>query len=224
MPAPAYVGAGVIAQGRAPLSVAWPPGHRPRDLGLLVVECSGGDATANLAGWSHVSGSPLVDVASDAGSKFQLLWRRATSSAEPSVALPDLGDHALACIVVIRGAPAGGSPFSAVTTAIKTSASGTTSLPAITTSAPNTLVLGLASRPNDSANASFSLSNPALTGFVEHLDIGTTQGDGGGFGVWSGIRATPGVVPGSSGSQTPATTNCCISLAIPPGRRVSRCG
>lgn len=224
MPAPTYVGAGAIAQGRDALNVAWPAGHRPRDLALLIIQGSGQDATANLSGWAHVSGSPLVDVATNAGSKFQLLWRRASSSTEADAALPDLGDHTIACIVVIRGGDLGASPFTAVTTAIKSSGSGTTTLPAITTTVPDTLVVGLASRPNDSANASFSLSNPDLTAFSEQLDTGTTQGNGGGFGLWTGVRATPGTVAGSSGSQNPSTTNCCISLAVAPERRVSRTG
>ena len=160
---------------------------------------------------------------SDLGSKFQLLWRRATTSAEADAALPDLGDHTIACIGVFRGVPPGGTPFSAVTTAIKSSGSGTTTLPSLTTTVPDTLVVGLASRPNDSANASFSLTNAALTELIEQLDTGTTQGNGGGFGLWTGVRVTPSAVPGSSGSQNPSTTNCCFSLAIPPERRVSHC-
>ena len=224
MPAPAYVGAGAIAQGRGALTVTWPAGHRPRDLALLILQGSGQDDTADQNGWSHVDGSPLVDVGGKSGSTFQLLWKRASSSSEPSLALPDLGDHTIACIALFRGGPPGGSPFSAVTTAIKTGSSGTTTLPALTTAVPDTLVVGLASRPNDSANASFSLSNAALAAFSEHLDTGTTHGNGGGFGMWSGIREVPGTVPGSSGSQNPSTTNCCFSLAIPPERRISRCG
>ena len=224
MPAPAYVGAGAIAQGRGALTVTWPAGHRPRDLALLILQGSGQDDTADLNGWSHVDGSPLEDVGGKSGSTFQLLWKRASSSAEPALALPDLGDHTIACIALFRGGPPGGSPFSLVTTAIKCSGSGTTTLPALTTSVPDTLVVGLASRPNDSANASFSLSNAALTELTEQLDVGTTQGNGGGFGMWTGTRVTPGVVAGSSGSQNPSTTNCCFSLAIPPDRRVSRCG
>jgi hypothetical protein len=224
MPAPAYVGAGAIAQGRGALTVTWPAGHRPRDLALLILQGSGQDDNADVNGWSQVSGSPLVDVASKSGSKFQLLWKRATSSGEPALALPDLGDHTIACIALFRGGSPGGSPFSAVTTAIKTSSSGTITLPALTTAVPDTLVVGLASRPNDSANASFSLSNPGLTAFSEHLDTGTTHGNGGGFGLWIGIREVPGAVPGTSGNQNPSTTNCCFSLAIPPDRRVSRCG
>ena len=66
MPAPIYVGTGAIAQGRDALNVAWPSGHRPRDLALLIIQGSGQDVTANLSGWSHVSGSPLVDVATNA--------------------------------------------------------------------------------------------------------------------------------------------------------------
>jgi hypothetical protein len=204
--------------------VSWPSGHRARDLGLLVIECSGLDATANPSGWSHVAGSPLVDVASTAGSKFQVLWKRASSSAEAAVALPDLGDHTLACIAVFRGGPAGGEPFSAVTTSLKSNASGFAGTPAITTAAANTLVLGLISRPNDSASAIFSVTNVALSSMVERFEVGTTQGDGGGFGLWSGLRVTPGEVGGSGGFQSLLTTNCCYSLALPPERRITRIG
>lgn len=226
MSAPSYVGAGAIAQGAGAVSVAWPAGHRPRDLGLLVIECSGLDDTANPEGWSHVAGSPLVDVASTAGSKFQVLWKRATSSAEAAVALPDLGDHTLACIAVFLGGPAGGDPFSAVTTSIKATASLTAGSPAITTAVPNSMVIGLISRPNDSASAIFSVSNLALSAFTERFEAGTTQGNGGGFGLWTGIRAVAGAGggTGSGGFQSTSTTNCSYSLALPPERRISRIG
>jgi hypothetical protein len=224
MAVPVYVGAGAIAQAQNAVSVAWPAGHRPRDLALLLIECSGLDATANPSGWSHVAGSPLVDVASTAGSKFQLLWKRATSSAEAAVSLPDLGDHTLACITVLRGGPPGGDPFSAVTTLLKTSASGFASTPAIVTTVPNTLVVSLISRPNDSATAIFSLTNVDLTAVVERFDTGTTQGDGGGFALWSATRAVPGSVGVSGGFQNTVTTNCAYTLAMPPERRVTRIG
>lgn len=226
MAAPVYVGAGAIAQGVDGVSVAWPAGHRLRDLGLLVIECSGLDSTANPSGWSHVPGSPLVDGASVAGSTFQVLWKRAGSSAEVAVVLPNLGDHTLACIAVFRGGPAGGEPFSAVTTAIKAAASGFAGTPAITTTVPNTLVIGLISRPNDSASAAFSVTNLALSGMTERLDVGTSLGDGGGFGLWTGVRTTPGIGggTGSGGFQTVSTTNCSYALALPPERRITRIG
>lgn len=226
MSAPSYVGVGAIAQAQNAVSVSWPSGHRPRDLGLLVIECSGLDDTANPEGWTHVAGSPLVDVASTAGSKFQVLWKRASSSAEAAVALPDLGDHTLACIAVFRGGPAGGDPFSAVTTSIKATASLTAGTPALTTTVPNTLVIGLISRPNDSGSAIFSVRHLALSAFAERFEAGTTQGNGGGFGLWTGIRATPGSGggTGSGGFQSTSTTNCSYSLALPPERRITRIG
>lgn len=224
MSAPVYAGVGAIAASVGAQSVAWPAGHRPRDIGLLVIECSGLDATANPSGWNHVSGSPLVDVASTAGSKFQVLWKRATSTAEADVPLDDLGDHALACISVFRGGPLGGVPFSAVTTATKPTASGFASAPAITTTTPNTMVISLISRPNDSATAIFSITNAELTSNSERFEPGTALGNGGGFVLNTALDPVPGAVGVTGGIQTVVTTTCSYTLALPPQRRVTRIG
>lgn len=175
MSASVYVGVSAISRGTTTASVAWPAGHRPRDLALLLIECSSLHSTAKPRGWSHVAGSPLVEVASAAGSKFQLLWKRASSSAEAALSLPDLGDHTVACIAVFRGGPLGGNPFSVVSTLLKSSASCFASTPAIV----------------------------------------TTQGDGGGFGLWTGLRAVPAAVGVSGGFQNTVTTNCAYTLALP---------
>ncbi|MFO7628883.1 MAG: hypothetical protein R6W06_05085 [Prochlorococcaceae cyanobacterium] len=109
-----------------------------------------------------------------------------------------------------------------MSTALKTSASGFASTPAIVTTVPNTLVVSLCSRPNDSATASFSITNVDLTAVVERFEAGSTQGDGGGFGLWSGLRAVPGAVGVSGGFQNTVTTNCAYTLALPPERRATR--
>lgn len=226
MSAPLFLAAGPVVSDSRRLTVAWPAGHRSRDLGLLILETAAGDDTALLSGWTHVAGSPLVDVTGGAGSKFQLLWKHAGSDAEPEVSIPDGGDHGLACIAVFRGGPLGGLPFSAVATATKTSASTLATLPSVAVSVPNTLVLLLCSRPNDNNSTSVygEPVNGALMQLAKRLEGGSSQGNGGGFALFTGLMPSPGSVPATTVSQTVSTTNACFSLALPPMRRFARTG
>lgn len=226
MSAPLFLAAGPVVSDSRKLTVTWPAGHRARDVGLLILETGAGDATAALTGWTHVAGSPLVDVTGGGGSKFQLLWKLATSDAEPELSIPDGGDHSLGCIAVFRGGPLGGLPFSAVATATKTSASTLATLPAVAVSVPNTLVLLLCSRPNDNNSTSVygEPVNAALSQLVKRLEGGSSQGNGGGFALFTGLMTTPGLVPATTVSQTVSTTNACFSLALPPMRRFARTG
>lgn len=226
MSAPQFLAAGPVVSDSRRVTVSWPAGHRIRDLGLLILETATGDATVTLTGWTHVAGSPLVDVSGAAGSKFQLLWKYAASNAEPDVSIPDGGDHSLACIAVLRRGPLGGLPFSAVASAIKTSGSTLATLPSVQVSVPNTLVLLLCSRPNDNNSTSTygEPVNAVLTQLVKRLEGGSSQGNGGGFALFTGVMPTPGTVPATTASQTVSTTNACFSLALPPMRRLVRSG
>ena len=226
MSAPLFLAAGPVVSDNNRLTVTWPAGHRARDLALLIVETAAGDATVTPSGWSHLAGSPLVDVATTAGSRFQLLWRQAASGSEPAVSLPNAGDHCIACIAVLRGGPLGGEPFSAVATAIKSSPSALVTLPPVEVSVPNTLVLLLCSRPNDS-NSTTTFGDPinaALTQLSKRVEAGSSSGNGGGFALFSGVMQAAGTVPATTVSQTVSTTNACFSLALPPMRRLIRTG
>ena len=95
MATPAFQAVGTQVAGTAAITVAWPT-HLANDIGLLVIEKSGNDTTINItnpSGWAQVPGSPVVNVASTAGSKLQVWWKRAASSSETSVSVPDGGDH-----------------------------------------------------------------------------------------------------------------------------------
>jgi len=226
MAAPLFLAAGPLVSDIRRLTVAWPAGHRARDLGLLILETAAGDASVHLSGWTHVAGSPLVDVTGGAGSRFQLLWKIASGVAEPVVSIADGGDHSLACIAVFRGGPLGGPPFSAVASATKTSASTLATLPAVAVSVPNTLVLLLCSRPNDNNSTSTygEPLNASLTQLAKRVEAGSSSGNGGGFALFTGVMTTPGLVPATSVSQAVATTNACFSLALPPMQRLIRSG
>jgi hypothetical protein len=227
MAAPSWVGAGPQAAGRGAVSVAWPAGHQRGDVALLVIESGDTDGTAKPVGWTPVAGSPVtVAPSTGAGSKLQLLWKRAASAAEPAVALPDLGDHTVACIAVVRGCTNAGSPIHGTATSSKPLATTAVTLPGLTTTAAECLLVLVASRAHD-ANSTTVFSNPGnptLMDLVERQETGTNQGHGGGFVIGTGRKVTPGPTGTTAMEMTVSTANACLTVALAPPRRVLHLG
>jgi len=217
---PQVVGAGPAVSGTGTLGAAWPAAHQSGDVGILIVE-TGGEGT-NLtittpAGWAAVSGSPVTAVATSAGSKLQVFWKRATSSAETNVTVPDSGNHQLARIVAFRDVVATGVPWDVTSTGTKTTASTSITFPALTTTVANTTVLLIATRPNDSASlTSFGpLTNSVLTNqFATGQEAGTTSGHGGGFVFFTGEKGAPGSIGTSTTTVSPSVTNALMVIAL----------
>ena len=217
---PQLFGFSAAGSGTGTLSVPWPVNHEPGFVAILIVE-TGGEGT-NLtittpAGWAAVSGSPVTAVATTAGSKLQVFWKRATSSAEANVTVPDSGDHQLAQMVVFSGCVATGVPWDVTSTGTKTTASTSIAFPALTTTVDNTTALLIATRPNDSGSLlSFgTLTNSVLTNqFSNGREAGTTSGHGGGFVFYLGEKATPGSIGTSTTTVTPSVTNALMVIAL----------
>ena len=219
-----YQAVGTLQSGAGALTVTWPT-HLANDIGVLVVETDGAGANmATPASWNLLAG-PITDVASAAGSKLYAFWRRATSAAMGSVAVPDSGDHQIARIYTFRGALVSASPIDVSTTSTKTTASTTVTIPAVTTTVANTLVVWAVSRPNDTAlTTHFPVATFAgLTGVAEAAEAGSTQGNGGGFTVQYGTESTAGST--GTGTISPlavSTTNSIIVFALKEAPIVTR--
>ncbi len=219
MAAPVFQLAGTAQSGAAALTVAWPT-HLTNDIGILVVETGGEGTTLTITaptGWVAVTGSPVTDVATNAGSKLQVFWKRAASAAETSVTVPDSGDHQVARIFTFRGCVTTGNPWDVIGTDTKTTASTTVTWPSVTTTVDETLCVFIASRPNDSASTTAfgAISNANLTGRGEAGEAGTTSGHGGGFVVAYGQKATAGAI-GTTTATGPNTTNAEMVIALKP--------
>lgn len=216
--APEFIAAGLAVTSTTTGSPAWPTRHQAGDLAILVVETSGADATIAPSGWSHVAGSPVVDVADATGSKLQVLWRFATSDQEANASIADPGDHITSRIFTFRGVRRDVAPGRAYATDTKTTASGIVTWPAISTIAPNSLVLCIASRADDTAGTTVfsAFSNANLTNLAEAGEAGSVSGDGGGFVLNYGTRAVIGNIGTSSGTMTVSSTNALITLALEP--------
>lgn len=203
--------------GAASVAVAW-PAHAVDDLGIMVIETGGeGTTLAVPSGWTAVTGSPVTDVATTAGSKLQVWYKFATSAAEANVNTGDSGDHQVARIVTFRGVNKT-TPFDVTpVTATKTTASTTVTWNTITTATDNALIVLLATRPDDSTSVT-AFSNPVnanLTTLTERGEAGTNAGHGGGFVVVTGTKATAGAV-GTTTCTGPNTTNAEMVIALRP--------
>lgn len=230
MPTPNFQAAGTLFARTTELTganaVPWPT-HQINDIGILILETSGNDATVSITtptGWQAVPGSPVTDVATAAGTKLQVWWKRAASASETSVSVPDPGDHVIARIYTFRNCIATGNPWDVTTTGNKTTASTTATVPAVTTTVADTLIAMIVGRPDDSSSTThFGVPvNSSLTGLGEAAEGGAVAGNGGGFVVSYGVKATAGDTGTSTLSKSVSTTDTYMVIALKGEPTVTR--
>ena len=136
--------------------------------------------------------------------------------AAPTVATPS--DHAYAHLITYRGVINTGNPWDVTGGGIKTTASTTVSLTSVTTTVPDTLIVQVASRPQRLGTGPIfsAQTNASLTGIAERSDGGTDQGQGGGFAVWDGVKATAGATGATTATMSTALTNAFLTIALMP--------
>lgn len=213
---PIYQAAGTQQSGTGNLTVPW-PAHLLGDVALLFVESQRDQAVtlSTPAGFAQIPGSPQFTNAGT-GTRLTVFWARATSAAMPSPIVQDPGDHAYARIITYRRVSFEGLPWDVTSGGVKNTASTTVSVTGLTTTVNNTRVVQAVARDNDSATAAFGgQTNGGLTGIAERSDGGTTSGNGGGIGVWDGLRATAGTVGNTTATVT-NSVNAFVSIALRP--------
>ena len=217
---PAFVAAGPqVTSTTGSLSVAWPGLTLAGHLGILVHETSGGSASISApSGWAAFPGSPVVDVANATGSKLSVFWKFAESNAEVNVTTTGVADHSLARIYVLSNVRPSIAPGRAITTDTKTSASANITWPSIETLAHNSRVVYIASRPDDSsATGVFTFfTNANLDQLFAAGEAGTASGDGGGFAMFLGRKATPGSTGTATANLSVSVTNAMMVFALEP--------
>jgi hypothetical protein len=110
------------------------------------------------------------------------------------------------------------APGRAVTTDTKTSASANITWPSIETLAHNSRVVYIASRPDDSSSTSVFtfFTNASLTETAAAGEAGTVSGNGGGFALFVGTKATPGSTGTATANLSASVTNAMMVLALEP--------
>lgn len=220
---PTFVAAGTQQNNTgASATVPW-PSHQADDIGILCIETSGGSATITVTGWTELSNER--DNSTTAGSRFFVFARRATSSSMTDPTVGSLGDHKVCRIHVFRGV----DPSIAMSSLIVatggqgfnyggSSASSTASPESVTTVTANNLIVFCVSRPDDSASTTHfgTPVNGNLTSLNAGQESGTTDGNGGGFVVAYGVKATPGATGTTTLSKTSSTIDTWTTIALPP--------
>ncbi len=85
----------------------------------------------------------------------------------------------------------------------------------ITTTAASELFIVASARATDDASAQYGAwTNSNITGFAEIFDAGTTLGNGGGFGIASGVKATAGATGITTATLSTAAPYVGIMFAI----------
>ena len=201
----------------AAAAVSWPV-HQIDDIGLLVVESCGGEPVTLSAanGFEAIPNSPQSTGAGLLGTSLSVFWCRATSAAMANPSIADAGDHFNATILTFRGCRKVGSPFDATAGGVKAVASTSSTLPDVTTTVANALIVQVISSDLDSSAAFASAwTNANLSGVTEQLDTGGTQGNGGQLAVMTGTKAAAGAIGGTTATVT-SSINAYMTMALKP--------
>jgi MSHA biogenesis protein MshQ len=219
--APTYQAQGAASSGTGGVTPAW-PAHAVGDVALLIVETANQAVTlsSNTAGFVQVANSPqgTGTAGGTTSSRLTVFWARATSTnmANPTVA--DSGDHQTAQIVTFRGVIGTGNPWDATAGNVASTASNSFAIPGGTTSVPDTLVVAIIAAGIDSNTDTqrAGWTNGSLTSLTERIDSNTNAGNGGGFGVATGVMATAGTYSSTTGTLAANSVQGRISLALKP--------
>ncbi len=215
---PNFQAAGAAVGSTAAVSPAWPT-HVIDDVALLIVESTGGQPVtlSTPAGFVAVANSPQATGLTTSGTQISVFWARATSSAMAAPTVADPGDHVYAQIITYRNVIRTGNPWDVTGGGIKILSSTTLFVTGVITTVADTLVVQAATRDDDSSAVEFSaITNAGLAGIVVRADGGTTQGNGGGFAVWDGGKATIGATGNTSATIATAGVNAFLTIALKP--------
>lgn len=181
---------------------------------LLLAHCPGGQnivlGTAN--GFSELANSPSATGATTAGVKVAAFGNTSGAGGSDPI-ITDPGDHCGALIALVWH-PDGQPVVDATGNNQKASASTAFSISGVTTTVADALVLPVSGRDTDSAAAAYSgQTNANLTGLAKLFDAGTTQGNGGGLGIFAGIKSTAGAVGATTGTVSNSiNADYCIAF------------
>ena len=200
------------------LSPTAPAGRVVGDLLVCVTESRSRTATvATPSGWNLVSGFPKAS-GTASGGQIYLFTRIADGTASDNASISwsgvttgTNGDSCGARILAWQNATvtADGTPPAATDQAATTSFN----IPAHTTGSPNSLVIGVGMRVNDTAHT-FTVAT-----FTERSDDHTTTGTGHGTVVAEKVQTTAGST--GTGAVTPSNTTSSRVLAVSFGVRAA---
>lgn len=218
-PKPFYMRAGAIQSSTTTATVPW-PAHQIDDIALLICESANEAVSLGTpAGFVEVADSPqgTGTAAGTAATRLTVFWCRATSAAMSSPITNDPGNHVIAQILTFRRCVKSGNPWDVTAGGVQASATRTIAVPGDSTTVPKCLAVLIASNVIDlSAGQTNSWNNADLTDFHFAVHGGGTAGNGGGFGVACGGRASAGAFGTTDGRLITASEQAYLTVALRP--------
>lgn len=203
---------GAVANGVGAISPGLPAGTIAGDLLVMFLETA--DETITVAGWTEL---PTVSPQSVAGATRLTVFYKIAVGGDATTT-SDSGDHQIGRIIGITASTFNlVNPIDSSAGGVRDPASTTATVPGPTTTQAQCLVLAASSHDLDTTTAAFSApTNANLTGITLRINNSTTDGNGGGLGVASGVKATAGAV-GNTTMTVTSSVGGMIALAIAPG-------
>jgi hypothetical protein len=211
---PTVVAVGAQATSLTAITPAFPAGIAAGDTLLTIAECEGVTAPGAYTlptSWAHLTGSPILQ---GTNTRLWVIWRL-YDGVFTAPSLGDSGDHNIGRMIAIRGCPTTGNPWDVVAVATEAVSDTTAVFPGVTTTTADTLVLEIISTGTDTTTGQMStVTNGNYSSITSRMNDWTTNGNGGGFAVVSGIKATAGATGQSTGTVTTAATKAMMTVAF----------
>lgn len=189
-------------------------GYQQDDLMVLFVESENQDITTP-SGWTQISTfQGTATAGASTAARLEIFYKFASAS-EGNISVADSGDHTSAVLAVFKDVD--------LTNPIDSSAGDTGSsstavtIPSITTTVANCLVIDAVAGSADTTTGQASgWTNANLSSLGEIFDVYTTQADGGGISVATGIKATAGSTGTTTATLAAASLQARIKFALTP--------
>ena len=228
MATPRLVGVGASVSGTAAVTAAYPAGYTAiaDDVATIWREMESGDTITVPAGWAIIASQT---VSSGTVTKLSVIGKRLTAG-EAAPSLTDAGNHQVARMAVWRGCRTDADPWSITGGTTELTADTSVSIPGLTTTRDNCVVMAAFSTGQDIAStagatawANSSLDDSTVT---EIMDNWVSAGLGGGFAVAWGTKAVAGSVSATTAtlsltSNFKALISVCLEGVLDAGPQLT---
>lgn len=212
--APAFVAAGVVAEGVGALTPAYPVGYATNQIAILYVESQDQAVTLSDAqGFVALPDSPISGPhLAGSSTRLTAFWNRISGTGLTAPTIADPGDHMIAVILTFSGCVTSGNPYDVTASSgtALSSPSTSVSFPGDTTTVTNCLVVGAVA--SSLATSCSGYTNANLTSISEIFDTSTLEGHDGTISVFTGVMAEAGAFAATT--ATLANSSCQGRLTI----------
>lgn len=216
MAIPTFVAAGTESEGlgSATLTPGLPTGHTADDILLLVMECDYDGAPTPPTGFVAVTDSPQATSAGNQPSQLNVWWKR-DSGSESALSFTGPLNHAVCRVYAFRDCATTGNPWDVTSGGVNNTQGTSISVPGDTTTVADCRVVVICSDGDDRAADHFSsIANADLASLSDHGQGATSLGNGGGFFVASGGKATAGAYGATTATAAGTAKQAFMTIAL----------